>query len=63
MNGQQLLCSDLDRTALPNGPQSGALFAVLAARPEVTLACVSGRDRYSVEQAIADIVGKVPAND
>jgi hypothetical protein len=63
VNRQRFLCSGLDGQALPNGPQSGSLFAVLAARPEVTLACVSGRDRYSVEQAIADIVGKVPAND
>ena len=43
MNRQLLLCTDLDRTVLPNGPQSesqGArtLFAALAARPEVTLA-------------------------
>lgn len=59
MNRQLLLCTDLDRTVLPNGPQSesqGArtLFAALAARPEVTLAYVTGRDRHLVEQAIAN---------
>ena len=52
-----LICSDLDRTLIPNGPQpesAGArrLFAQLAARPEVTLAYVSGRHRTLVEEAI-----------
>lgn len=60
MNRDRLLiCTDLDRTLLPNGPQPespGARdhFAALAARPEVTLAYVSGRHRALVEQAIAD---------
>jgi HAD superfamily hydrolase (TIGR01484 family) len=54
-----LLCTDLDRTVLPNGPQpesEGARrrFAALAARPEVTLAYVTGRHRPLVEQAIHD---------
>lgn len=54
-----LLCTDLDRTVLPNGPQPesrGARrqFAVLAARPEVTLVYVTGRHRELVEQAIAN---------
>jgi HAD superfamily hydrolase (TIGR01484 family) len=57
VNRRLLLCSDLDRTILPNGPQSeskGArtLFAALAARPEVTLVYVTGRDRHLVTQAI-----------
>ncbi len=52
-----LLCTDLDRTLLPNGPQPespGARkrFRRLAARPEVTLVYVTGRDRSLVEQAI-----------
>lgn len=54
-----LLCTDLDRTLLPNGPQPespGARrgFAALAARPEVTLGYVTGRHRALVEQAIAN---------
>lgn len=53
-----LICTDLDRTVLPNGSQpesDGARnrFAVLAARPEVTLAYVTGRDRQLVSKAIA----------
>lgn len=57
MAGSLLVCTDLDRTLIPNGPQPespGARghFASLAARPEVSLALVSGRDRQLVEQAI-----------
>lgn len=53
-----LLCTDLDRTLLPNGPQPESLrartrFAALVADPRVTLAFVSGRDRGLVEKAIA----------
>ena len=52
-----LICTDLDRTLLPNGPQpespnSRQRFAALVARPEVTLAYVSGRHRALVEEAI-----------
>lgn len=52
-----LLCCDLDRTLIPNGAQSvsdGAMEALarLAARPEVTLAFVTGRSRILVERAI-----------
>jgi hypothetical protein len=52
-----LLCTDLDRTVLPNGSQpesDGARnrFAMLASRPEVTLAYVTGRDRQLVSKAI-----------
>jgi HAD superfamily hydrolase (TIGR01484 family) len=54
-----LLCTDLDRTVLPNGPQpesEGArrCFAAFVARAEVTLAYVTGRHRHLVEQAIHD---------
>lgn len=54
-----LLCTDLDRTVLPNGPQPesrGARqrFAALVARPEVTLVYVTGRHRAIVERAIAN---------
>jgi len=52
-----LLCTDLDRTLLPNGPQiesSGARdkFKRLATQPGVTLVYVTGRDRRLVEEAI-----------
>jgi sucrose-6F-phosphate phosphohydrolase len=54
-----LICTDLDRTLIPNGParESGAAaghFETLAARPEVTLAYVSGRHRALIESAILD---------
>lgn len=52
-----LLCSDLDRTLLPNGaepesPHARPLFARLAVHPAVTLVYVTGRDRSLIEQAI-----------
>ena len=54
-----LICTDLDRTLLPNGRQpesSGAraCFTRLVSRPEVTLAYVSGRHRELVEDAIRE---------
>jgi len=54
-----LLCSDLDRTLLPNGPQPespGARerFTRFVSRPEVMLVYVTGRHRELVEQAIAN---------
>jgi hypothetical protein len=60
-----LLCTDLDRTLLPNGPQSESpdarlRFAALAARPEVMLGFVTGRHRELVEQAIANYRLPVP---
>ncbi len=53
-----LICTDLDRTLLPNGPQaesSGAreAFARLIARPEFALAFVSGRRKALQESAIS----------
>lgn len=58
MQHKLLICTDLDRTLIPNGPQPespGArrCFAQLAERPEVTLAYVSGRHRALVEEAVA----------
>lgn len=52
-----LLCTDLDRTLIPNGPQPESPLArkylcELANRPEVTLVFVSGRHRDLVEQAM-----------
>lgn len=54
-----LICTDLDRTLLPNGrqpesPSARETFNRLVARPEVTLAYVSGRHRELVEAAIRE---------
>ena len=54
-----LICTDLDRTLIPNGeaeesPQARDLFQQLIDRPEVSLAYVSGRDLDSINQAIAE---------
>jgi sucrose-6F-phosphate phosphohydrolase len=61
-----LLCSDLDRTLIPNGaeeesPQARPLFAGLAVHPRLRLAYVSGRDKNLVKAAIADF--KLPEPD
>lgn len=60
-----LLCCDLDRTVLPNGhaPENDLarpLFARIVARPEITLAYVSGRDQSLLLQAIAEYDIPVP---
>lgn len=52
-----LLCTDLDRTLLPNGsepesPQARKIFRRLAEHPEITLSYVTGRHHQLVEQAI-----------
>ncbi len=52
-----LLCTDLDRTLLPNGTQPESVsvrkkFSRFAMRDEVTLVYVSGRDKALVQQAI-----------
>ncbi|MDX8127333.1 HAD-IIB family hydrolase [Methylomonas sp. OY6] len=59
MQTRILICTDLDRTLLPNGSQPespGArdIFRRLVARPEVTLAYVSGRHRELVEEAMLE---------
>lgn len=59
MSPRFLLCTDLDRTLLPNGAQpesSGArhYFAQLGARHDVSLAYVSGRSLELVCDAIGD---------
>lgn len=66
MSSRLLLCCDLDRTLLPNGPQPespGARerFTRFVSRPEVTLVYVTGRHRELVEQAIA--VYRLPRPD
>jgi len=60
-----LLCADLDRTILPNGsqpesPRARPLLRALAARPEVSLAYVTGRHRALIEAAIAQYRIPVP---
>ncbi len=59
MSERLLLCSDLDRTLLPNGPQPESpqarpLLRRLAAHPDLILAYVSGRHLALIEQAIAE---------
>lgn len=54
-----LLCSDLDRTLLPNGsqeesPRARPLLRVLTQHPALSLAYVSGRDLSLLKQAIQD---------
>ena len=60
-----LLCTDLDRTLLPNGSQPESKharqrFATLAAHPQVCLAYVSGRDRVLVQKAIKNFQIPLP---
>ncbi|MDH5183543.1 MAG: HAD-IIB family hydrolase [Gammaproteobacteria bacterium] len=52
-----LLCTDLDRTLIPNGPEPESptarpLFQRLCREPEVTLVYVSGRDKNLIHQAM-----------
>jgi HAD superfamily hydrolase (TIGR01484 family) len=61
-----LLCTDLDRTLLPNGqaPESEharKVFAKLVSHPAVKLVYVTGRDSGLVDQALAE--WKVPEPD
>ena len=65
MNQRLLICTDLDRTLIPNGPQSESpsardRFSRLVQRAEVTLAYVSGRHRALVEQAIGNYRLPIP---
>lgn len=57
MTDQILLCTDLDRTLLPNGdavesPQVRQLFSALCAHEAITLVYVSGRDKNLLLEAI-----------
>lgn len=54
-----LLCTDLDRTLMPNGPepesaQARKKFIKLTRDPQVTLVYVTGRHQQLVEQAIEE---------
>ena len=65
MPDKLLICTDLDRTLIPNGPQSespGARehFSLLAGHDGVTLAYVSGRHRALVEKAIVNYCLPIP---
>ncbi len=66
MTSPYLLCSDLDRTILPNGPQDESpqargLLARLAGHPQIRLAYVSGRDKNLLLKAIEEF--KLPLPD
>ena len=66
MSQPLLICTDLDRTLIPNGPQpespgARARFATLVKHPEVSLAYVSGRDRTLVQEAIGEYELPTPA--
>lgn len=57
MREKYLICTDLDRTLIPNGadsesPVAESLFGALAERADVTLAYASGRHRGLVEKAM-----------
>lgn len=65
MSAALLICSDLDRTLLPNGaapesPEARPRLRALAARPEVMLAYVSGRHEALLRAAIAEYGLPVP---
>jgi HAD superfamily hydrolase (TIGR01484 family) len=60
-----LICTDLDGTLLPNGsapesPSARRRFAQVVARPEVSLAYVTGRHQALVEEAIAEFALPLP---
>ena len=66
MSERLLLCTDLDRTLLPNGvqpesPGARERFAALAALPGVTTVYVTGRHRELAQSAIASYNLPVPA--
>jgi len=65
MNRKVLLCSDLDRTLLPNGlqpesPQARQLLRHLAENSDFTLAYVSGRHKAMLMEAIEEYELPVP---
>jgi len=60
-----LLCTDLDRTIIPNGPQSESenarlWFEKLTSREDVSLVYVTGRDKKLVLQAIKNYQLPIP---
>lgn len=66
MNSGLLLCTDLDRTLLPNGPEPESVnarshFRQLLNYAPITLAFVSGRHRALIEEAISEYALPQPA--
>ena len=60
-----LICTDLDRTLIPNGKQPESLnarklFSQLVSQNQVTLSYVSGRDKNLVKKAIEEYQLPVP---
>jgi sucrose-6F-phosphate phosphohydrolase len=60
-----LICSDLDRTVIPNGYQeesahARAVFRLLAQQPNISLAYVSGRDKKLILDAIEEFYLPMP---
>jgi len=60
-----LLCTDLDRTLIPNGCEDESLgardcFSRLVQRPEVTLVYVTGRDKNLTAKAISNFALPTP---
>jgi sucrose-6F-phosphate phosphohydrolase len=60
-----LICTDLDRTLIPNGeqpesPEARALFRQLVSNPQITLVYVTGRDRVLIQEAIAEYKLPIP---
>lgn len=65
LNNNILICTDLDRTLLPNGPQEESpsarpLFRELARQPKIQLVYVSGRDRQLLIDAINEYDLPIP---
>ncbi|MGD9823065.1 HAD-IIB family hydrolase [Desulfobacter sp.] len=65
MPDKLLICTDLDRTLIPNGPQPASprampLFRKLVSRPGIKLAYVTGRDKKLVMDAIGHFNLPVP---
>ncbi len=59
MNNRILICTDLDRTLLPNGeqaesPRARDLFTQVSQRPDVDIAYVTGRHKTLVLDAISE---------
>ncbi len=66
MRERLLICTDLDRTLIPNGvetesPEARQWFHKLAALPEIVLAYVTGRDQVLVRQAVEEFELPLPA--
>ena len=65
MSDKILLCTDLDRTLLPNGkqpesPNARPLFTQFCQHPQVVLVYVSGRDRRLLLEAIEEYDIPIP---